>query len=37
MIMACFIPKFEFPARFLEEELMGDNLERETPAPLKAN
>jgi hypothetical protein len=32
--MACLIPRFEIPARILEEELMVDNLEKETPAPL---
>jgi hypothetical protein len=31
--MACLIPRFEVPARISEEELMMDNLEKETTAP----
>jgi hypothetical protein len=32
--MACFIPRFEVPARISEEELMVDNLGKETTDPL---
>jgi len=32
--MACLIPRFEVPARISEEELMMDNLEKETTGPI---